>query len=617
MTVKSFFKKIFLTKLVSNRKRSFEFLIPIVLIILGVTTYLILSQKKVDRVSYEADFRDKTLINALYHYRLENLDRAELLFDRALQESKFKKKKSLAELFLGGIYFKRELYEEAIEHYERAVTYNKKNIHALNNIALSYTKMDDINHALSYAQKVYSMKKDLDENLLLLGNIYFTLGRFEEALSMYRLGNAPADIFAYNRARVHAQLGDIETALNIFQSIVDDQQSSSVIRGLSLIWIGLLQEKEDVVKIALNFERALEVFPLSDLLRYNLAVTLLKGEQYEMAVASLKAMGEATKRKAELLGFALYRSSHYREALDHYSNMRSVEVQAEHYYISGDLHVKLGQLSQAKPFYEKTLEDSWYEGAFINLFRIYFKEGLYENAKRLCYEFIKNDDSNPLPHVLLADVFFQEGLESEARSYLDIAVALSREGIVSLTRIAEVYYKYGYFNNALYLYHMIRDLKPDHYQAAIRIAEIYLLTGHEQKAKATLERTREMISEIDEYYRVSILLAGCEEIESASALYRRMIDDFPYRYEAYYNLSILYIETGGYEEAIQIIEQCFQTVPGLDTRTLSELYSILGFAQLHLGRVVDAARQFQEARKLDKNNEIPVINLRRMGYLSQ
>jgi tetratricopeptide (TPR) repeat protein len=461
------------------------------------------------------------------------------------------------------------------------------------------------------------MKKDQDENLLLLGNIYFSLGRFEEALSMYRQGNAPADIFKYNRARVHIQLGDIENSLNIFQSIVDDNQSSSVVCGLSLIWIGLLQEKEDVVRIASNLERALEIFPSSDLLRYNLAVSLLKGGQFEMAVSSLKALGEQTERRDELLGFALYKSGQFRDALVHYSSTRDAEVQTEQNYIIGDLYVKLDLISQAKPFYEKTLEDSWYEGALINLFRIYFKEGLYEDAKRLCYEYIKNDDSNPLPHILLADVLFQEGQESEARSYIDTAVDLSLDEIISLTRIAGVWYKYGHFNNALYLYHTILALEPDHYQSAVRIAEIYLLTGHEPKAKATLVRTREMISDIDEYYRVSILLAGSEEIDAASVIYRRMIEDFPYRYEAYYNLSILYLETGNYQEAIQIIEQCIDAVPSLDNRTLSELYSILGFAEGKLGQMVAAARQFQESRKLDKTNEIPVINLRRMGYISQ
>jgi tetratricopeptide (TPR) repeat protein len=617
MKINSFFKKLF-----SDRKRVLELFLPILLIIMGVTAYFIIFQRNEGRVSYEADFRDQTFITALNQYRLGNLDRAELLFERALKETKFKKKKSLAELFLGNIYYKRELYKDAIRRYELAFAYNKRNTHALHNTALAYTRIGNIKEALSYAQKAYTMKKDRDINLLLLGNIYFSLGKFEEALSMYKQGSEPADVFAYNRAVVYAKLGDIDTSAEIFQSIADNRVSSTAdsgaaVRGLSLIWLGMLKEREGGASTASILERALEIFPSNDLVRYNLAVTLLEGEQYEKAAALLKEVGEVTGRKSELLGYALFKSGRFMGALNHYNEIEEPENAAEHAYITGDLYVKLGLLEKSEPFYKKALENPKYEGALINLFRVYVKEGLYEDAKRVCNEFMKANDKDPLPHILLADLLFQERRESEARSYLGTAVDLSKDEISSLTRIAEVWEKYGHYNNALFLYHRILSIEPDHYEAAVRIAEIYLITGHKQKARAALERAREMISEISEYYRASILLADAEESRNAISIYKTLINDFPYRYEAYYNLAVLYVEADDYEDSVQIINQCIENVQDLDSHTLSNLHSILGIAQARLGRVVDAEKQFQEARKLDNSNEIPLINIRRVRSLSR
>jgi tetratricopeptide (TPR) repeat protein len=617
MNINSFFKKLF-----SDRKRVLEFFFPILLIIMGVTAYFIISQRNEGRVSYEADFRDQTFITALNQYRLGNLDRAELLFERALKETKFKKKKSLTELFLGNIYYKRELYEDAIRHYELAFAYNKRNTHALHNTALAYTRIGNIKEALSYAQKAYTMKKDRNINLLLLGNLYFSLGRFEEALSMYKQGSEPAEVFAYNRAVVYAKLGDIDASEGIFQSIADNREirpadSSTALRGLSLIWFGLLKEREGGASTASIFERALEIFPSNDLVRYNLAVTLLEEQKYEKAADLLKTVGEETGRKSELLGYALYKSGRFMEALNHYNKMEKPENAAEYSYIIGDLYVKLGLLEQSRPFYKKALENPKYEGALINLFRVYVKEGLSEDAKRVCNEFMKANDEDPLPHILLADLLFQEGRESEARSYLGTAVDLSKNEISSLTRIAEVWEKYGHYNNALFLYHRILSIEPGHYEAMVRIAEIYLLTGHKQKARATLERAREMISEISEYYRASILIADSEESQNAISVYKTLINDFPYRYEAYYNLAILYLETEDYEGTVQIINQCMGNVPDLDSHALSNLHSILGVAHARLGHVLDAEKQFQEARKLDNTNEIPLINIRRVRSLSR
>jgi len=93
-------------------------------------------------------------------------------------------------------------------------------------------------------------------------------------------------------------------------------------------------------------------------------------------------------------------------------------------------------------------------------------------------------------------------------------------------------------------------------------------------------------------------------------IYNELIRDFPYRHEAYYNLSLKYIEIKEFEKAIQIINACLENKIGLNQSDLSYLYTISGVAHHSIGHIQKATRAFKFAFELDEGNELSFMNLR-------
>ena len=244
----------------ARNRRILEYAVPVILLCAGLITYLIVSRQREGVRSPVSDFRDRTFINALYHYRLENFDRAELLFKRSLESSRSQKKKSSALLFLGNIYYKREAYERALEYYEDAVSHDKRNLSALHNLSLTLMRLEREDDALRNAEKLYGMGEKLPENLLLLGNMRFATGRYDDAAGIYSEESgsftagsdektaASQALFRYNRAMASLRVDDTSLASGLFETILELEKTPDLIKGLSAYRLGTIYEGSDTDK---------------------------------------------------------------------------------------------------------------------------------------------------------------------------------------------------------------------------------------------------------------------------------------------------------------------------------------------------------------------------------
>ena len=100
------------------------------------------------------DYFNRDLIEGINHYRLENYERSRTLLERASAASNRKKIDSIAFFYLGNIEYKRGNYNGAIEYFEESLTYDKKNVFALYNIAQSYMKIGDPESAFKTVLKI-------------------------------------------------------------------------------------------------------------------------------------------------------------------------------------------------------------------------------------------------------------------------------------------------------------------------------------------------------------------------------------------------------------------------------------------------------------------------------
>jgi tetratricopeptide (TPR) repeat protein len=613
----------FFAALFSKRKRFLEYGLPIVLLSAGLITYLLVSGVKEREASSISNLRDRTFSNAMYHYRLENFERAELLFNRVVERSGSRKKKSTALLFLGNIYYQREAYDRALEYYEDAILHDRKNYNALHNASVALVKLHREEDALRYAKQLYSMNKELPENILLLGNILFSKGRYREAAALYEEGTEGSagnsdlfsDVFAYNLTVTQLHLADPAISTNSFAQIMGEEKSTGLIKGLSAYQLGILYENTNMEASQEAFEKALHFFPHSDRLAFDLALIQLKNARYENAIALLGGVEEEVieEHRSMVLGYALFKSGRTKEALELFTAIDTVSPRQDLDYIIGDLYVKAGMPDQAKEYYKRAIEEPGFEGAFINLVRILQEAGAYRDAVEFCEQYAEREPENPLPGILLGDINFKLGNPGEARKWLERAYHLSEQEGQDLLKVAAVWMEHGYHNNALLIYYEILDSDPQNEKVLVRIAEVYRQTGHNKRASTLLERAREKAADLTQYYRLSLLLAVCADTEHAKAIYRELIEDFPYKYEAYYNLSLLLVETGEYEESSHVVKSCLEYGSDLDPQVLGSLHTILGYLHVMLGRREEAQRAFAEAVRLDPESEIPHLNLRTLG----
>lgn len=601
------FKEIFL-----QRKRVLQYLLTISLLILGLAIYFTLTDEKEKARNGRLDYVNKDLVAGVNLYRLENYERAEVLLKRSLESAKGKKTKSFAALYLGNIRYEKGNYTDALELFRESLSYNKKNIFAMYNTALSYLKLGNTSQALRHALKTFELQNDYLPNLLLLGNIYYGAGKYEKALSIYNTIESDEAVLKINKAFTYLNLNNTDLAKSLFKVVIDDPEADIILKGIGYYTLSYVEQHNDGVKAAGYMRAALKIFPSSPVLRYNLSLLLYKQKEYRESVTLLKSIaGKLWEGEFNtLFGSGLFRSGDLEEALGFYTMIYDRTADASIAYILGDIYVNLNDLKMAMSYYESALEDPENEGALRNLIRIYLKEERYDEAALVCNDFIARDENRPLPYICLSDVYFNINRNAEARQMLEKAVFYAKDDLHYLLMAAELFQKNGFFSNALQLYHKMLSIDSVYNRAYSGIAEIYMHTGHIEKTRNILLRVINNIENEDIYYRLSIILAEAENNLNAVGIYNELIRDFPYRHEAYYNLSLKYIEIKEFEKAIQIINACLENNIGLNQSDLSYLYTISGVAHHSIGHIQKATRAFKFAFELDEGNELSFMNLR-------
>jgi len=610
-----------LKQILKKRWRIIEYSLTLLLLIVGFFTYLSFQKRKEAVLPLRPELLDKSFREGVYHYRLENYDRSELLFKSVLEHSRKKKIKSFAALYLGNICFREEEYDDSEKFYLEAHELYKKNFYALYNAAIASSKKGSWGDALSYAQKAYSINDEYTKNRLFLANFYYGTGRFDKARSLYEVNKADL-VAGYNLAMLCKRENDEVRSRLLLENIAANSCTSEVLRGICYYTLAYIEQRDQRHKTLEHLRKGNSIFPSDLVMRFNLALYLMKENQYREAADLLKSIqGMASfideKGYYTLFGQALFNSGNYGEALEFFSQLYNETGCEWIAYIIGDIQLALGNSEQAVTYYRKALSDPSNEGAYINLAYIYMNEGSFASALEVCVDYKEHSSRNPRPSMCIADVYFLTGDIGLAKDTMKKALELIGDDPSGLDSAAGIYKKHAMYDNALQLYSKIRSIEPAYPGIQEKIAALYLNTGHDERAERIWSHIRSVTPDPDRYYRASLMLAQLVSEERAILLYSELADDFPYRYEAYYNRALLHINAGEYKEALSTVKECIYKIPGIDHSSLAKLYSVSGVAYLLLGNFNEASRAFHTAHELDRENEIPLLNLKITSELMQ
>jgi len=605
--------KTWASKYFSGKKRLIEYLLTILLLIASTGTYLLLIRHKIPTYKIHYETSHTEFNNAINNYRLENYDKAEVLFTRILDSSKKKKMKNLSAFYLGNIYYFKGNYITAISFYKKSLIYDRKDVYTVYNIALSYSKIGEIERAIKYALKAFKLDNDFLPNLLFLGNIYYAGRRYDDAIEVYN--DSSKDIFRYNLAVSFLKNSNRTACINLLRDLISNPDANEVIKGLSFYNLGFLMNDDESEKAVDYFKNALSVFPSSHLLRYNFAVQLIREKNYDEAVSLLKSIegNLGISNLDKVIGEVLFRSGNYDHAINLYLDVFRRTKDYEIAYIIGDIYLKLNNLEKAEYYYQMAVKDKGCKDAFINLALIKSKQGKVEKAIKICNDLIIKDKENLNIYLCMANIYFSLNNIFYAGENLELAKRSAKDDPYSLLKIAYIYKKNRFYSNALELYYKVLTLNPKLYRVYLNIAEIYYESGHFEMAKNVILKVKDRITDINMYYKCMLFLALLEDGQNAISVYKELIRDFPYKYEAYYNLSLKYIKDKKYDSAKENILSCIENVEIKDKTILSLCYSILAISNHYIGNLDEAYKDYNIAKKLDKNNEIPVFNLKMVG----
>ncbi|MCK4838245.1 MAG: sulfotransferase [Desulfobulbaceae bacterium] len=129
----------------------------------------------------------------------------------------------IVHLPLGYLFLKTGDFQQAINSYNKALSYDHNNAEAYNNLGVALNEIDMPEEAAANFKKALQLKTDYDEAFVNLGNIRTHQRRYEEAVECFQrvLSENPEHAEALNGlGNVHKDKGDFEEALTAFRKAV-------------------------------------------------------------------------------------------------------------------------------------------------------------------------------------------------------------------------------------------------------------------------------------------------------------------------------------------------------------------------------------------------------------
>ena len=599
---------------VKNRKVFMQLLVVLVLFILSLLAYFFISSQNRVQESFKLRIYSREMNEGINNYRLENYERAKIIFNDIAQNSRNRIEVAASYIYLGNIEYRSGNLRKALDYYKKAETKSKKYmLFSRLNSALVLMQLGELKEAIKLLREVSEDRDFPAEGGILLGCLYFLDGDYKKSSEMFKkyYGHPVA---MYNLSVVELKMKNFDEARTILKSISSNEKIDPVIRGLSYYRMGDLVRDDDPNVSGFYYQKALDIFSQSDDLIYNTAIQLARSGKYARSYSLLKKLRGYLKNDTDklLLGAIAFYSGNIN---DSYSTLLEVnnpgkDKRAYLYTLMGEVFIKKGMFGEAEKYLLKAYSIDDFEPAAVKLIDIYRKSGNGSKALKFCSDKVVPMAKSVSLLIECAGVYFDEKKEKKGFEILDRASKLAGTDERYLIEIARVYYKYNYYNMAQMILSRVLDSNPENWKAKLVSAKIFQKLGQNTRALKILRSLIERCSDTEIYYKARILEAELSGTTAAERVYRELIEDFPYRYEPYYNLARLLNIEGKYRDSFDVINKILGLDIEIPGKVLANLYTLKGIDLYHLGRVDEAVESFNIACMHDSKCEVARVNLR-------
>jgi len=502
--------------------------------------------------------------------------------------------KAIALTYIGIINDKRDNYNKAIEYYNRALKYNNKNPIIYRNLSLAYKNKMNLTKAGEILKKGLDIEPNNINNRILMGNILFHQGKYNEAISQYEKAikiNSENPSALYNLALSLLKTGDELSGIKYLKK-AGSIDNFNKIAHLSYSQLGLIYTKMNDHDSAEKYLKlAISINPNDPIDRYNLGIIYLKQNKRTKALAEFvqaEKLCEYDTILLENIGEAYFSLKEYNKSIDAYkrllqTNKRDVKILsrvAEVYYKDGDMQRALDaykKITTIKP----ASENARY--AYLNMGNILddikrFDEAIETYKKALI---INPKDDSTLYNLGIA--YKHAKMDELAIESWKKASEINPDTAKSPMAIAKFYYEKNLIDLAMDEYQRILRRWPDIQDAHFNLATIYYKKNLTDYSKEEYKRVIE-INNKNELTRKAYINLGIiasnnvknneESMNKALNYIQKALLLKPGDAEALFSLGLIYSKKGMHDKSIDTFYQAIKATS--EKKLIAESYNNIG-----------------------------------------
>lgn len=175
----------------------------------------------------------------------------------------------LAYFWLGEYYKKNEMYPNAITNYKEAVKVNPKYAEAYMSLAMCFFETEEFNYSIIALKQYLDLCPESDYAYYLLARANLAMSRYYDAKIFIEkaIQICEKKEYRFELGEVDYYLEDYNTALAIFQALIETEDSAEIFNYMGLCYYKL----RDIQSAILNFNNAIKSDGLRPIYYYNLA----------------------------------------------------------------------------------------------------------------------------------------------------------------------------------------------------------------------------------------------------------------------------------------------------------------------------------------------------------
>ncbi|MGQ9534482.1 MAG: tetratricopeptide repeat protein [bacterium] len=504
----------------------------------------------------------KTSINEYQaHINLGMTYRNKGLFTEARREfdEALKLKDNDVELFgaLGEVSIFLNQLEEAKNYFNRCLELDALFTRGLNGLGVFYLKKHDYKQAKIYFEKTLGIDNSYVPALANLALVQYFLNDIEEAMKNFNIAkDKGCEEARYNLGMYYYKKGDYDYTLKIFN---DDSIDSNFFRGLVYAEIG--RDEEAIAA----FKKIVGIMPTYAGAYYNLGFLLMKIGQFEAGLSSIRR-GMEIEPNYEKDKYRIAIAPELYEFGPYYIPPRIEEKiveEVEEFFPTLEVPTPQDYIQEAESFlkqkeYDKALNmiDEALKlvpemsEAVILKSKILFQSGNIDDALNQLDNYSKRhpDDLNVL--LTLARMLKSLGKLAQAKEQYKNLLNIQNDNIEWLRELANINLALNEIDDALAIYKQLYENNKNDIAVNLGLLNIYIKKKDLEQAKLFIDFLENVKPEVYDFY-FSAGQYWLEKGERAKArnYLERAVEIEPSKPLPYYNLGIISVQEGKFEEA--------------------------------------------------------------------